>query len=189
MAMTEGSGSTLAEALAAVVLEQFEGKDVRRAGVEIPNVAGGLRKAMKIQPRTMKQGERGMIAFEYIVQKVRFEPIDKDAPGGDQERIHVLMAEGATFVDAEVVAEAIKAQKELIAKAEEEAKGIQRLDIDGSGSPQDSAQAGDKPKRGRGRRGPISAVPDAPGDETEPGDHSQYQDDEGEENGDGGSDT
>lgn len=180
-------GASLAEALAAVVLEKFEGKDVRRAGVEIPNVAGGLRKAMKIQPRTMKQGERGMIAFEYIVQKVRFEPIDKDAPGGDQERIHVLMAEGATFVDAEVVAEAIKAQKELIAKAEEEAKGIQRLDgMDGSGSPQDSAQAGDRPK-GRGRRGPISAVPDAPGDEVDPGDQAQYQNDE--ENGDGGSDT
>lgn len=177
MAMTEGSGSTLAEALAAVVLEQFEGKDVRRAGVEIPNVAGGLRKAMKIQPRTMKQGERGMIAFEYIVQKVRFEPIDKDAPGGDQERIHVLMAEGATFVDAEVVAEAIKAQKELIAKAEEEAKGIQRLDgIDGT-SPQ-----ADKPKAGRGRRGAISAVPDATdgeapptGDENEP--DPMYSDD------------
>lgn len=188
--MTEGSGATLAEALAAVVLEKFEGKDVRRAGVEIPNVAGGLRKAMKIQPRTMKQGDRGMIAFEYVVQKVRFEPVDKDAPGGDQERIHVLMAEGATFVDAEVVAEAIKAQKELIQKAEEEAKGIQRLDgIDGS-SPQGGDKTGDnatKTGRGRGRRGPIAAVPDAPDDPADPGQQAQYQDDE--ENGDGGSDT
>lgn len=186
--MAEGTGSTLAEALAAQVLEQFEGKDVRRAGVEIPNVAGGLRKAMKIQPRTMRQGDRGMIAFEFIVDKVKFFPIDKDNPAGDQERIHVLIAEGATFVDAEVVADAIKAQKEMIRKAEEEAKGIQSLDLDGKGSAQDGDNSVEKTaKKGRGRRGAISAVPDAPDDPTDPADQSQYQDDE--ENGDGGSDT
>lgn len=146
---------SLAEALASTVLGEFEGKDVRRAGIEIPNIAGGLRKAMKIQPRVMRQGERGWIAFEYVVDKIKFEPIDGDNPGGDQERIHVLVAEGATFVTEELVGDAIQEQKEAIKKAEEEAKGIMRL---GDDPPSEST---DKTTKGRGRRGNVQAVPDA----------------------------
>lgn len=156
--MAKQEGVTLAEALASAKLGEFEGADVRRAGVEIPNVAGGLRKAMKIQPLILHQGDRGWIAFEFVVEKIKFDPIDKDNPAGDQERIHVLSAEGVTFVDGALVADAIKQQKEAIQLAEEEAKGIMRLP---DGSVDDSqAVDGAVEKKGRGKRGGLSAVDD-----------------------------
>lgn len=150
-------GSTLEEALAAVKLGSFEGKDERRAGVEIPSVAGGLRKAMKIQPRTMRQGERGYIAFEYIVEKIKHNPIDKDNPAGDQERVHVLGVEGVTFIDSELVKTEIEEQKAKIAEAERAASGNVNMD---DALKEQEAEAANKPKRGgRGKRGPIAAVP------------------------------
>lgn len=145
------TGSTQAEAMAAVVLGKFEGKDVRRTGVEIPSVAGGLRKAMKTQPRVMKQGERGYIAFEYVVDKVKFYPIDDDAPTGDQERIHILGVEGVTFVNDDLVKAAIEEQKEALAKAERDASGKQNLDDALEDAENEKAKA--KTGSGRGRRG------------------------------------
>ncbi len=123
-----GTGVSLAEAVASQKLGTFEGKDERRAGVEIPSVAGGLRKAMKIQPRRMKQGERGYIAFEYVVEKIKHVPIDMDAPTGDQERIHVLGVEGVTFIDSDLVKESIEQMKEALAEAERQASGNVNLD-------------------------------------------------------------
>lgn len=157
--------STLAEALAAQKLGDFEGKDERRAGVEIPSVAGGLRKAMKIQPRRMAQGERGYIAFEYIVEKIKHSPIDPDQPAGDQERIHVLGVEGVTFIDDDLVKEAIAAQKEALAAAEREASGHVNLDdalAEAEDNPQAGDKSGDKPKRGRGRRKGPDETPTDP---------------------------
>lgn len=169
------AGATLAEAMAAQKLGEFEGKDERRAGVEIPSVAGGLRKAMKIQPRRMQQGERGYIAFEYVVEKIKHNPIDKDNPTGDQERVHVLAVEGVTFIDSDTVKSAIDTQKEAVRKAEQEAKGVHELGDavpDAGtitvGSPQAGDESGDKPPkraRARGQRKPKDdAAPSAPTD-------------------------
>lgn len=108
-------------------LHPFEGKDVRRSGIEIPNAAGGLQAALKIEPREFHQGDEGYIAIHYIVQKVRFEPIDRDAPAGDQMRVHVLLADEATFVDEELVGEAVRSQTERLQRAKEQAKGLAHL--------------------------------------------------------------
>jgi hypothetical protein len=111
-------------------LTQFEGMDVRRASIEIPNAAGGLRDAMKIDPQEFHQGEEIYIVLKCVVQKVRFEPIDKADPSGDQNRVHVFNAEEATFADAELVADHVAAQTERIARAKEQAEGISRLPTD-----------------------------------------------------------
>jgi hypothetical protein len=161
-------GVSLAEAMAAQTLGTFEGKDERRAGVEIPSVAGGLRKAMKIQPRRMSQGDRGYIAFEYVVEKIKHNPIDKENPAGDQERVHVLGVEGVTFIESDLVESEVEKQKERIAEAEAakkkadlEAKGVHELGdaVPEAGTikvgakkaaPKKAAAA----RKARGRRGP-----------------------------------
>lgn len=120
--------SDLAQALAdSSHLSDFEGLAVRQAGVELPKAAGGLQEAMKIEPREIHQGDEGTIALSYTCQKVRFEPIDKDAPDGDQRRVHVLQVTGAAFVDSEIVTKEITDQSDRIQRAKEEAKGITRI--------------------------------------------------------------
>jgi len=116
-------GATVSEAMSAVKVGEFEGKDIRRTSVEIPGVAGGLRKAMKIDPRVMKQGETGYIAIEFEVDKVRHDPLDKDSPAGDQERVHILKAIGATFIDGASVKKAVDDMKDKVRKLDDEKKG------------------------------------------------------------------
>lgn len=108
-------------------LPAFEGHSVTQAGIEIPNAAGGLREAMKIQPEAIKQGERRYVVLEVVCQKVRHEPIDRERPAGDQARVHVLMAEAATFVDHDLVREQLDKQKARIALAKDDASGQQRI--------------------------------------------------------------
>lgn len=108
-------------------LPAFEGHAVRRAGIEIPNAAGGLREAMKIDPQVIRQGERRFVVLEVVCQKVRHEPIDAEQPGGDQSRVHVLSAQAATFVDEDLVRDHLDAQKARIALAADDDSGQQRI--------------------------------------------------------------
>lgn len=122
------AGVELAQALADTSsLTAFEGKAVRQVGVEIPGVAGGLREAMKIEPQQFSQGEEGYIVLHWKCAKVRFEPIDKDDPAGDQRRVHVFAVDEAAIIDGDVVADHLAAQRERIELAKEAAAGIARL--------------------------------------------------------------
>lgn len=116
--------------LVAQPLADFEGKAVRQAAVEMPGAAGGLREAMKMAPQEFHQGEKVFVAIEGTIGKVRFEPIDKTDPTGDQRRVHVIQVEGATFVDEEVVAGHIAKMQEAIARKKEQSEGISRLPTD-----------------------------------------------------------
>lgn len=111
-------------------LTPFEGKDVRQSGVEMPGAAGGLKAAMKVDPQEFHQGDKVWIAIEGTIAKVRFEPIDKEDPGGDQRRVHVVAVEGATFVDEAVVGEQIRIMNERIERTKEREAGISRLPTD-----------------------------------------------------------
>lgn len=119
--------SDLATALAAQILGEFEGVEVRGAGIEIPNAAGGLREALKIEPQTFHGGDKLYAVFELDCKKIRHDPITdgKDGPMIAWKRIHVLSAEGATFVDADVAKGHIDAQRERIQRAKDEATGQQ----------------------------------------------------------------
>lgn len=125
----------LATALADTsMLDDFEGKSVRRAGVEMPAAAGGLRDALKVNPRQMLQGESGYLIVEFVVQKIKHEPIDKDEPAGDQERVHVLDIKGVTFADdgplVSQLAEQVQTSRDRIKRAKDAAKGIGALPTD-----------------------------------------------------------
>lgn len=113
-----------------VDLGTFEGAPVTRAGVEIPSAAGGLREAMKVEPRILHQGDEGYLVIKYVVQKVRFDPLKKDEPDGDQERVHVLQAESATFIADELVEKRMAEHEEKVARHREAEKGTQRLPDD-----------------------------------------------------------
>lgn len=119
-----------AGALVAQPLADFEGKAVRQAAVEMPGAAGGLRDAMKMAPQEFHQGDKVFVAIEGTIGKVRFEPIDRDDPAGDQRRVHVIVVEGATFVDESVVAGHIAKMQEAIARKKEQSEGISRLPTD-----------------------------------------------------------
>lgn len=109
-------------------LTDFEGLPVRQVGIEVPGVAGGLRDAIKIDPQEFHQGDEGYLTLRWKVGKVRFEPIDKEDPAGDQRRVHVFNVLSAAIVDGEQpAATALEDQKRRI----EEAAGIARLDFEG----------------------------------------------------------
>lgn len=111
-------------------LDPFEGVDVLAAGIEIPGAAGGLRDAMKIDPQQFHAGERLYVVLECDVAKIRFDPIQSGDEMVGWRRTHVLSAQAATFVDADLVAEAIASQKRKIELANEAANGIGRLPYD-----------------------------------------------------------
>lgn len=125
----------LSTALAHDGLEPFEGLDVVEAGIEIPGAAGGLQDAMKFAPMSFHQGDEVFVVLRCQTKKVRFEPIVKDQLDGDQRRVHVFNVTEATFVEGEVVADALDRMRTLIeegkAKLEAE-KGIQRIPFGGS---------------------------------------------------------
>lgn len=116
-----------APAIDPTILDDFEGASVISSGVEIPNAAGGLRDAMKIEPRQFHHGEKVYLVLECDVAKVRFDPI-KDS--SDLARVHVFTAQHAVIVDADLVRAQLEEQKSRILKAKEEAAGIQRLDFE-----------------------------------------------------------
>lgn len=109
-----------------VKLSPFEGLDVTQSSIEIPNAAGGLRDALKIDPLEAHKGEIVYVVLECEIAKVRFDAIDKDELTGEQERVHVLRAVNATLVDKSLVGDALAAQADKIAAAKE-LEGQQKL--------------------------------------------------------------
>lgn len=125
--------TTLEQALLNTELTPFEGKSVRQVGLEAPSASGGLRESMRIDPVELQQGDRVVTIMEHVVAKVRFEPIDKDDPGGDQRRVHVLTTETAAIATGELVSMVqtqLAAQADRIKAARAAAKGYDRLPYD-----------------------------------------------------------
>lgn len=107
-------------------LSPFENKSVRSVGVEIPNAAGGLREAMKLDPVEMHHGDKVFIVLECDVTKVRFDPVSDDSD--DLKRVHVLNAAAATIVDEGLVREHLDNQAARIEEAKRRSAGEFTLD-------------------------------------------------------------
>lgn len=125
-------------------LTPFEGRDVSATTITIPNAGGGLRKALEVDPRELHQGERVTLVLDCEVDKIRFDPVKDD---DTLERLHVLKAVRATFIDTDAVRDALDAQQRRI----DEAEGVQQLpfgegeeaDVEGdAGSDDLAAEAG-----------------------------------------------
>lgn len=118
-------------------LSDFEGLPVRQAGAEVRGLEGGLRDSIKIDPEEFHHGERVILITEAEVGKLRFDPIDKDDPAGDQRRVHIFQADGTMIFRATDVPE-LRGQmddhRKRIAdaklRAKEKEEGVARLPTD-----------------------------------------------------------
>lgn len=71
-------------------LSQFEGHDVLRSAIKIPNAGGGLRDALKVAPVKLEYGEEVLLIVRAKVRKVDHAPFEKDSD--ELVREHVLDA-------------------------------------------------------------------------------------------------
>jgi len=100
-------------------MNQFEGQDVVRAGLVIPNAGGGLHPAMKVEPREFSAGDEVDAVFHLKTREVRFLRI-KDT--NTLMRVHVMDVTGATFVEAALVSAPLAEQQQRIEAFEAQAK-------------------------------------------------------------------
>lgn len=117
-------------------LEPFEGHDVIASGVEMPGASGGLNKALAVNELELHHGDRGVLAIEYEVGKVRFDPVkDTDC----LQRVHVLIVQNAVPVDDQAITDALERQR----VRQEEAAGIARLPMPDDPDGPDDADGGE----------------------------------------------
>lgn len=153
-------GLALAAALADVsALEPFGGRPVTQTGLEIANAAGGLQKALAVEPREFEHGEEAFVVLKVDCRKVRFDEVDPDDDAAGLRRVHVFHADEASFMDGEVVQKVLAEQKERIEKAIREAQGTltlqEGLGVPASdtiptpdpGEPKKKRRAGTQPER------------------------------------------
>lgn len=106
-------------------LSAFEGLEVVGSSIELPNAAGGLREALKIDPVELHHGDEFHVTFKCKVRKVRFDPTDKDEFDGPQHRVHVADVVTAAIVEEDdnvgealsSMADRIEAAKQLAGQA------------------------------------------------------------------------
>lgn len=105
-------------------LEPFEGREVIGSQIKITNAGDGLSEALAVEPAAFPLGSKHYVVLEVDVAKVQMQGV-KDTDS--LIRVHTFKAMGATIVDAELVAELVDHQKDIIRMRKEEAAGIQRL--------------------------------------------------------------
>lgn len=155
--MSDRASSVAAAMADTSALHDFDGKPVLGTGIVVTNAGDGLSQAMKVEPKELHQGDEVFIVIRGIVQKVRFEPIDKDEPAGAQRRVHVVKGGTATLVDGDLVKSHLDEQAARIREANERAQGIVPFPNVGTVAVPD---AGEKPKRQR----KAKAIDEATGD-------------------------
>jgi hypothetical protein len=96
-------------------LSPFEGQEVISAGIEIPRAGGGLHDALRIDPRELHLGDVVHVVMRLTCRKVRFDPV-KDTES--LTRTHVMDAEAATFVDADLVEQQLAIQRRQLDELE-----------------------------------------------------------------------
>jgi len=115
-------------------LGEFEGRPVGAIKIIVTKAGDGLSKAMDVEPTLLHQGDVGYLVLSYVTNKIRFDPTSKDPDDENVNRIQILEATGATFVDRDLIGDVVEVMQGRIAdhaeelKIErEEAKGITRL--------------------------------------------------------------
>jgi len=105
---------------AKTVLHKQEGLDVTEIAMIITGTGDGLSKAMAIEPRQFRQGDKVYVVLETACEKIRFDRIhDKSEENGDVpdlRRVQILKAGVASIVDADLVDAMIEQQRTLNAE-------------------------------------------------------------------------
>lgn len=105
-------------------LPDYQGQTVARATVSIRNTGHGLEEALAADPVALPIGSRHFVVLECEVEKHRHDTI---ADSDSLVLVNMLKANGrATFVDEEVVIDALEAQQKRI----DEHKGTPQLDYE-----------------------------------------------------------
>lgn len=95
-------------------LNKFERKEVLSATVAVTGAGDGLSQAMQVDPIELHHGEKRYLVLEVDVTKVRFDPVPKT---DGLQRVHILKAGRATFIDADLVTAALDEQQKKIEEA------------------------------------------------------------------------
>lgn len=117
----------LATALATRELTPFEGQPVIRASIAVTKAGDGLSEKLQFDPVELHVGDHFRLVLDVVVGEIRFKPI-KDAPEC-LNRIAILVAGDASMEDEHFAEEQIKATRDGIRLARENAAGITRLPI------------------------------------------------------------
>ena len=105
-------------------LGTFEGRSVSAIKIIITKAGDGLSKAMAVEPKVLHQGDEGYLVLAYSTSKIRFDPIkDEDDLA---ERVQILEATGATFVDRDLVGALVEEMRGRVETHEEEVKEAKR---------------------------------------------------------------
>jgi uncharacterized small protein (DUF1192 family) len=120
-------------------LGSFEGKVIEGVKIIVTRAGDGLSDAMPVAPHILHQDDEGYLVIKFKTTKIRFDPVK---PGKDEypyelgvDRVQILEATAATFVDDDLVAGVVAEMQERISvyqaeqkRKKDEAKGIFTFD-------------------------------------------------------------
>jgi hypothetical protein len=113
------------------IIGEFEGCGVIKVGVEVRNAGGGLNDALDVDPVLLNIGDTAFVAMRVDVVAIDHKPVK-----GEEDklmRVHVMRCTDATIIEADVVSEAVNAQRDRIQKERERREGTQRM-FEGNGT-------------------------------------------------------
>lgn len=117
---------------AATVLGEIDGRPIVGVKIVVRKTGDGLSESVKVDPASalgIHHGDEGYIVFAYKCVDVQTPVENRAEPAeGGVYRVPVLDAGTATFVDDDIVAQAIAAQAEKNARWREDQAGVSRLD-------------------------------------------------------------
>ena len=99
-------------------IKQYQGDDVVSQQIKVTNTGDGLSAAMQVEPDNFHIGERRYVVMEVEVSEITYKRV-KDT--SMLVEVAKLKAEGATFIDGDIVAKHLEEQHHKILNANDEA--------------------------------------------------------------------
>lgn len=104
------------------LLPSFEGDEVREVSIKITRAGDGLSDALKVAPLALHRGDEVYYLLRGLVSQVTHKEVK---PGSDDlVRVHVIVTQDITEVDAALAEPIISRAKEQIRRKLDEAAGI-----------------------------------------------------------------
>lgn len=102
-------------------LGTFEGHPVERVKIIVTKTGDGLSEAMEVEPHILTQGDTGFVVLAFKTSKIRFDLTKRKGEDEDEgpitvDRIQILEATGATFVDRDLVGDVVDKMRQRIAE-------------------------------------------------------------------------
>ncbi len=104
------------------LLPPFEGDEVREVSIKITRAGDGLSDALKVAPLALHRGDEVFYLLRGLVSQVNHKEVK---PGSDDlVRVHVIVTQDITEVDADLAEPIIRRAKDVIRRKLDEASGI-----------------------------------------------------------------